>query len=208
MYTWGVAHDIPLADRRDPEATSTSLLDRLRARDTVAWDRLVDLYGPVIYGWSRQAGVPTDDAGDVVQEVFRSVLEHYDRFRRDRPGDSFRGWLFAITRNKIRDHYRRHCSRPCGEGGTSAQQRLLQVPEQRAEAASEAYCEPALSRRTLELVRAQFESRTWQAFWGLAIEGRPGAEVAQELRMSLAAVYQARYRVVERVRQEFGDLLR
>lgn len=148
-----------------------------------------------------------DDSGDLVQDVFRSLVEHLGGFRRDRPGDSFRGWLFAITRNKVRDHYRRHRGQASGEGGTAAQQRLLQVPEQPAEAATEAGCERALNRRALELVQGQFEARTWQAFWRLAIDGRPGAEVARELGMSLPAVYQAKYRVLERVRHEFGDLL-
>ena len=206
-----MANEIPPADHRprpDPGATSTSLLHQVRAGDAVAWGRLVELYGPVIYGWSRQAGMSADDAGDLVQDVFRELVEHFDGFRRDRPGDTFRGWLFAITRNKIRDHYRRHRSHAAGEGGTAAQERLLQVPQQPAEAPTEEGCESALERRALELVRGQFEARTWQAFWRLAIDGLPGAEVAKELGMSLPAVYQAKYRVLERVRQEFGDLLR
>jgi RNA polymerase sigma-70 factor, ECF subfamily len=206
-----VAREIPSAEHRprpDPGATSTGLLNQVRAGDAVAWGRLVELYGPVIYGWSRQAGMSADDAGDLVQDVFRELVEHFGGFRRDRPGDTFRGWLFAITRNKIRDYYRRHRSQAAAEGGTAAQERLRQVPQQPAEGPAEAGCESALELRALELVRGQFEARTWQAFWRLAIDGRPGAEVAEELGMSLPAVYQAKYRVLERVRQDFGDLLR
>ena len=62
-------------------------------------------------------------------EVFRSVAEHLVEFRRDRPGDSFRGWLRTITRNKVRDHFRRRAGEPRAAGGTDAQLRLCDVPD-------------------------------------------------------------------------------
>jgi DNA-directed RNA polymerase specialized sigma24 family protein len=47
------------------------------------------------------------DAADVSQDVFAAVARHIADFRRERPGDSFRGWLWTITRNKVRYHWRR-----------------------------------------------------------------------------------------------------
>jgi RNA polymerase sigma-70 factor (ECF subfamily) len=60
----------------------------------------------------------------------------------------------------------------------------------------------------LELLRAEFESRTWEAFRRVAIEGQPSARVAIELGMSVEAVYQAKSRVLRRLRQEFDGLLK
>ena len=101
-----------------PGSTSTSLLDRVKAGEAEAWERLADLYGPLVYGWCRQSGLQAEDAADVGQEVFGAVLARVERFRRDRPGDSFRGWLWTITRNKIRDHFRRRSGKAQAQGGT------------------------------------------------------------------------------------------
>ena len=62
--------------------------------------------------------------------------------------------------------------------------------------------EKILSQRAVELVRAEFEQRTWEAWWKTAVEGRPAADVAAEMGMSLAAVYKAKSRVLLRLRQE------
>ena len=60
--------------RETPTATSTSLLQRMQCGDVEAWQRLVDLYAPLIYYWCHQSGLRDEDAGDVVQEVFKSVV--------------------------------------------------------------------------------------------------------------------------------------
>src|SRR4051812_43084854 len=70
-------------------ATSLSLLERVRGNQAGAWERLVDLYAPLVYHWCRRAGLSADDAADVFQEVFRAVTAHIAEFRRDRAGDTF-----------------------------------------------------------------------------------------------------------------------
>ncbi len=192
------------------DSTSTSLLERVKAQDADAWRRLVELYGPAVYLWSRQSGLQAEDAGDVVQEVFSSVAARIDTFRRRRPGDSFRGWLWTITRNKVRDHFRRLAGRVQAPGGTKAQERLAQIPDQPPESstgAAHADGAAGLERRALELARAGVEDRTWQAFWRVTVDGRAVADVADELGMTAPAVYKAKYRVLRQIRQELGDLL-
>lgn len=110
-------------------STSASLLDRVRQLDPEAWDRLSRFYSPVVYRWCRHAGVQDNDAADVSQEVFRAVANGIGGFRREKPGDSFRGWLWTITRNKIRDHFRRLADRPGGVGGSAANRRMLEIPD-------------------------------------------------------------------------------
>jgi RNA polymerase sigma-70 factor (ECF subfamily) len=63
----------------------------------------------------------------------------------------------------------------------------------------------ALLRRGLELIRGEFEPRTWQAFWLTAVEGRSPKDVAHELGMSDGAVRVAKSRVLHRLRTELGD---
>jgi RNA polymerase sigma-70 factor (ECF subfamily) len=186
-------------------STSSSLLERLKVQDPQAWERFVDLYGPLIYNWSRQTGLQPDDAADVMQDVFRSVTVSVTAFRHDGPSATFRGWLWTITRNKIRNLARQRAGRPDATGGTDAYLRLQELPEELDEPSTMNRPGPSLAQRGLELVKAEFESRTWQAFWQVTVEDRRPAEVAASLGMSVGAVYMAKSRVLRRLRDELAD---
>lgn len=188
-------------------STSATLIARVREREPEAWSRLTQLYTPLVYGWCRKRGLKENDAADVVQEVFRAVLVHSDRFHRDQPGDSFRGWLWTITRNKLHDHFRRNAAQPPAAGGTSARQQLENVPESlglEEEEGSSSRLEPGLAQRALAILQSEFEEPTWKAFWRLAVEGHAAADIAADLGMTKGAVRQAKYRVLRRLRQEFA----
>jgi RNA polymerase sigma-70 factor (ECF subfamily) len=218
----------------EPSSISSTLLDQIRARRPDAWQRLVDLYGPVVYRWCRQMGVGRVDAADVVQEVFAAVAGGAGRFRRETPEQSFGAWLRTVTRSKVCDHFRRRRGLLDAEGGTDAQQRLLNLPEK--EKGTGTFCRNGPSgashkrclspfpsaddsrslsasltpdsrfvQRALEVVRAEFEPRTWDAFWRVAIDGQSPAETAEAMRLSLSAVYQAKSRALRRLRRELRD---
>lgn len=191
-------------------STSRSLLERVKRAEPEAWDRLVTLYAPLVFHWCRSWGLREQDAADIFQEVFQSVAVHIGGFRKERAGDTFRGWLRTITRNKIHDHFRRRGREPEGVGGSEAQAQLAELPAPEASESSsltEENVERGLVARALELVRPEFAERTWQAFWRTAIEGRSAPEVAAELSMSAGAVRVAKSRVLQRLREELGDLI-
>jgi RNA polymerase sigma-70 factor (ECF subfamily) len=189
-------------------STPLSLLERARARDEDAWNRLVALYRPLVLFWCARGGVPASDTEDVAQEVFASVARDLGSFRRDRPGDTFRGWLRAVTRNQVLLYVRRNQGRAVAEGGSEAWARLQAVPDVLSgpEEGEDAHL-GRLYQQALEQVRCEFEENTWQAFWLTAIEGRTPAALAEELGMSAAAIRQAKHRVLHRVKKELGDLL-
>jgi RNA polymerase sigma-70 factor (ECF subfamily) len=193
-----------------PSSVSSTLLDQLRARRPEAWQRLVGLYGPVIYRWCRQSSLTAEDAADVVQDVLSAVMVHLPGFRRDRPQDSFSGWLATITRNKVREHYRRRSGKALARGGSTAQRQLAEMPEppEPAEESIQPDAESAacLSRQVLETIRAEFEVRTWDAFWRVSVGGQSPASVAADLGISVAAVYKAKSRVLGRFRQALSEL--
>src|SRR5206468_11834763 len=121
---------------------------------------------------------------DVFQDVFQAVVASVGRFRKERAGDTFRGWLRRITQNKVRDHFRRRGREAQGTGGSSAQERLGQLPVPlRAEddLAPEGEGERALFARALDLIRGEFEERTWSAFWRTAVEGQTRRDVGADL---------------------------
>ena len=191
-------------------STSSSLLLRLKRHDPQAWERLVELYGPLVFSWGKRSGLTSADAADVLQDVFVSVYRGLERFQRVQPGDSFRGWLWTITRNQIRDHLRRELARATAAGGTDAYLRLGSLPAHVETSSANEMAPDAttrLLRRALELVRQQFEPHTFQAFWRVVVEGHSTAEVAEDLGISPNSVRQAKSRVARRLRMELGDLL-
>lgn len=191
------------------DRTSLTLLERLRAMDRQGWRELVILYGPLVAAWCRRSGLGEEDAADVVQEVFAAVAGKIGGFRRDKPGDTFRGWLRVIARNEILMHRRRLATRPpAGIGGSTAQLRLQEFPEPWADEAQvdSSGEQSQFFHRGLELIRSEFEPATWQAFWQVTVEDRPSETVAQQLGMSRGAVRQAKYKVLKRLRAFLGDL--
>jgi RNA polymerase sigma-70 factor, ECF subfamily len=190
-------------------ATSRSLLERVKADDESAWETLVTLYGPLVYRWIRRWDLPEHEAADVFQDVFGALAKHIAGFRKENAGDTFRGWLRRITDNKVRDHFRTLGRQPGGEGGTEAQLRLASLPEQvsrEGDSSGSEHEQAGLLRAAVELIRGEFETPTWQAFWLTAVEAKSPVEVAGELGMSAGAVRVAKSRVLKRLREELGGL--
>src|SRR5436190_5538008 len=111
----------------DALPTSRSLLNLARERDDAAWGRLIELYTPLVYFWCRRTSLPEQDIPDVVQEVFRAVVTGLPSFRKQREGDTFRGWLRTITRSKLSDAFRRRGRTPQAPGGSAMQRRAEEV---------------------------------------------------------------------------------
>jgi RNA polymerase sigma-70 factor (ECF subfamily) len=189
--------------------TSLSLLDRVRAKEQAAWERLVGLYAPLVDRWCRRYRLQDADMADVRQQVFLAVARRIEEFRREQASGSFRRWLHTITRHKVCDHWRTEASK-AAPGGSDAYEQLLQLsiaePDEPA-ADSEAEEQSILYRRALQMIGTDFEELTRKAFLMVVIEERLPAEVARELGISTNAVYLAKARVLARLRDEFAGLI-
>jgi len=197
--------------KRSVTSTSRTLLARLRSNDSDAWDRLIALYTPLMFFWCRKLNLPEQDIPDVVQDVFRAVTINIDRFRKDDESDTFRGWLRVITRSKAADYYRKRAKGQNAAGGTVALRMLSEIPDGEDDANVEEEGEPAafnsLYLRALELIRTDFQERTWKAFWRVVVDGNSPKEVAEELGMQPGTVRVAKSRVLARLRSELGEIL-
>jgi RNA polymerase sigma-70 factor (ECF subfamily) len=191
------------------QTTSPTLLERVRASDQTAWKRLVYLYGPLVRYWCGRAGLTGADADDVSQEVFQAVAVGLAGFRHERPADTFRGWLRGITRHKLLDFARGRARRPAAAGGTTAHQQMEQVadPATAVDGGDPMEQTTGLYHRAMELVRGEFEPRTWQAFWRAAVDGHPVDMIAADLGITPAGVRKAKSRVLRRLKEEIGDLI-
>ena len=188
-------------------ATSPSLLFRAAEGDDLAWQRMVQIYGPLVYTWLRRAGVQSSDAADVVQETFLTLATKLTQFDGTIPGATFRGWLWTVAKNKMLDRLRRE---QANYAGGTANLEVLQQLEARIPTIEDPTHEPAdraaVVSRALEIMRTHFEPTTWQAFWRTAVDGETPTSVAEELGVSRWAVYKSKARVLERLRRELGGL--
>lgn len=189
-------------------STSASLIERVRDRDNQAWQRLADLYSPLVYSWTRRGGLSNGDAMDVVQNVFRAVFQGIENFQRDGGDSSFRAWLWSITRNQVRLFFRQQRG-PRAVGGDEATAVLQDAAvwfDQPDEPKS-AENRRQIAHRALELVRGDFNANTWEAFCRTTLQQQSAAEAASALGLTENAVRQAKFRVLQRLRQELdGDL--
>ena len=188
----------------DAPVTRPSLLVRLRdARDDRAWSQFVDVYAPLIYGFARQRGLQDADAADLTQDVLRAVSGGIRKLDYDPRRGSFRGWLFTVARNKLRNFLAAGQRPERGSGDSDAHQRLQELPA--PEEDQTAWWDQEYERRVFAWaaaqVRAACQESTWQAFRQTALEGKSGPEVARALGMSVAAVYLAKGRVMARLKE-------
>ena len=193
----------------DSPATRASLLVRLRdPRDGRAWSEFVDLYAPLIYRFGCKQGLQDADAADLSQETLRAVAGAIGRLDYDPGRGSFRGWLFTIVRNRLRDFLDNRGRQDQGSGDTAMLDWLEQQPGRQdpwAEQWDREY-DRQLLLTAARRIRGQFQDGTWQAFWRTTVDGQSGKEVAEALGMSVAAVYLAKSRVMARLKEAIRQL--
>jgi RNA polymerase sigma-70 factor (ECF subfamily) len=190
--------------------TSVSLLERLRQQpDPGSWQRLLDLYTPLIRGWLRRHGLQLADADDIVQEVLGVVVRELPGFQHDRRPGAFRCWLRTITVNRLHTYWRSRRSRPLGSGDSDVQEQLEQLedPASRLSHLWDKEHDQHVLARLQELIEPEFTAITWRAFQRVTLDGCRAAEVAAELGISVNAVLLAKSRVLNRLRQEARGLI-
>ena len=190
--------------------TSATLLERLRDRaDAEAWQRLVDLYSPLLSCWLRRHGLQDADVDDLVQEVLVTVARESPQFQHSgRPG-AFRSWLRTILANRLREFWRGKKLRPLATGDSDFVEVLdqLQDPDSGLSHLWDVEHDQHVARRMLERIEPQFTASTWKAFRRVVLEGARPETVAAELGLTVNAVFIAKSRVLQRLRQEARDLL-
>lgn len=187
--------------------TSPTLLALAAGGDSQAWTRLTSLYGPLVFYWVQKQGLSHADSADVMQEVFASLARNLKRFRQ-REGSSFRAWLWVMTRNHLVNYFRRRSKIVPAVGGTDAWQKLAAHAESLPDDPSEfTEAEPlnALHHRGLEMVKAEFEKRSWAIFQRVVMDEVSTTEVAAEFQITANAVRQTKSRILRRLRQVLGE---
>jgi RNA polymerase sigma-70 factor (ECF subfamily) len=188
--------------------TRQSLLLRAQTGETNAWKDLTDLYRPLILGWLHRQGVPARDREDLGQEVLLSVVKHLPAFQHSGHRGAFRSWLRTIVCSRTADYWRGvDAATPAGGSGATAALQEIADPDSALNRQWDEEHDRYVLHCLLDLVEEEFEPDTVRAFRRLALDGVSGAEAAEELGLSVAAVYVAKSRVLARLRQEAEGLI-
>jgi RNA polymerase sigma-70 factor (ECF subfamily) len=189
--------------------TSVSLLERLCLQpDESSWKRFVDLYTPLIRGWLRHYSVKEEDAEDLAQEVMAVVVRDLTHFQHNHQRGAFRSWLRTVTVNQLRTLWRTRQGPDVATGNSEMARMLdkLADPNSSLSMLWDQQHDRHVVDRLMALIQPQFEPTTWQAFRRVAIDGVKAATVAKELGISVNAVFLAKSRVINRLRQELRGL--
>ena len=199
----------------DLSVTSTDLLRQAKANSQTAWQQLVTRYSRRIYRWCRRSGLQPTDAADVTQEVLHAVARKLGDFHRDRPGDTFRGWLRRITNNKVNDHYRKQNKTADKASGGVNQVEFLATPQEQlgtwntSLVASDVSIVSSFKNQRIQTVikrvRSNISERDWKLFWRIAVDGQPAADAAKELGITANAARLVKMRVLKRLKNGLAD---
>jgi RNA polymerase sigma factor (sigma-70 family) len=180
-------------------ATRASIFLKLKAGATVdrelGWNEFAEKYSRIIAGFARNAGLPSQEADDVLQDVLLGFFRVSNRFEYDPKKGRFRGYLKRVTLNAIRARHRK--KRP-----TTGFDDTVDPPvESDLDAAWDRQWTEQLLQRAMGEARNEVEERTWQAFELYGVRGVPAEEVAKETKMTPAAIRHAKMRITRRVRE-------
>ena len=193
----------------DIPSTSTELLKRIVNGEQEAWERFVAIYSALIYARCRRLGVRPCDSADIVQDVLERVYKSIGTFRRDQPNQGLRRWLKTIARNVIVDYFNERPPERTGLSNELLAGLLDDMTPMDSESLSALPSEPRMIRAMrplLEMIKQDYEHRTWMAFWRTAVEKESTSQVAADLNLSHGTIRQARYKILQRLRAELKGL--
>ena len=183
--------------------TRESLLLRLKDPcDREAWDQFADLYRPVVYRLARRRGLQDADAQDLSQQVLMAVASAIPRWQRSNEQTRFRHWLRRVAKNATLNALSRR-TRDVGGGGSDFHHLLRETAErdQATEEAIDWEHRREIYRRAVERIRAEVSDSTWQIFARSTIDGESIRSVSESLGKSIGAIYVARCRTMNRLRE-------
>jgi RNA polymerase sigma-70 factor, ECF subfamily len=186
-----------------PETNESLILRVKDPADAASWSDFLSIYRPVVVRMACGRGLQHADSDDLAQQVFLSVAKAIEAWEPDSLQPPFRVWLSRITRNAIVNALTRR--KPDVPGGSSSVQEMLwQLPDRSDETAQQLMEESRSEamRWATQEIRCEFTEVTWDMFWLTSIEGETVAEVARRQNKTPGAVYMARFKVMQRLKEK------
>lgn len=181
--------------------TSTILEGLRRFDDRDSWVRLDARFRRPIVRFARSLGLSTSDAEDAAQETLLAFARAYREGGYDRSRGRLSRWLFGIAFRQALDH-RRRSAKAHGCVGTNGETSVREpIDEGSASHIWDTEWEESLLEQCLAQVRLEVEPQTMQAFETLVRLKLTPAQAAATLGMPVKSIYNAKHRVLGRVRE-------
>jgi RNA polymerase sigma-70 factor, ECF subfamily len=179
--------------------TTTTILHDLRdQQNDRVWNRFVRHFRSPIEGFVRRIGVQPGDLEDVTQNTLLAFAEAYRKGKYERGRGRLREWLFGIAYRQAlmqRRHNARH------------EEREVMIEEERAaEEVWEELWDRYLLEKSITQARSEFTGITYQAFHLVVLEDLAPPDAAARLGVPVKQVYNAKHRVLSRVRALLTEL--
>jgi RNA polymerase sigma factor (sigma-70 family) len=190
------------------EADSTRLTFLLRLRDRadeLSWPEFHERYGQLLYRYARARGAAHADAEDVVQEVELYLFKTIDKFEYDARKGRFRSYLRSAVVHALGRRANRQARQPAMLDPQTFDY-VASEQEASADARWEREWQLHRLRWALNSIAQEFEPATLKAFELHVLAGQPVEAAASETGLSKASVYQARCRVLKRLRARLSEL--
>jgi RNA polymerase sigma-70 factor (ECF subfamily) len=175
------------------DAEMIQLIQGAQRWESLAVDRLYDLYADKVFRYIWYRVGQRETAEDLTMDVFLRLLEHIPGFHlnRERPVASFSAWIFRIASNRVVDHYRRRGkgempvdARGEAEASASPSERALAAVESDETAAELRVAIASLTEEQRQVILCKF------------VEEMSNADVARFLGKSEGAVKSLQHRAL------------
>ncbi|MCA9192116.1 MAG: sigma-70 family RNA polymerase sigma factor [Planctomycetales bacterium] len=193
---------------KDWPETSESLILRVKdPADGAAWSAFLAIYRPVVFRLARSRGLQDADADDLAQKVFASISRAVEGWEPAEGMPPFRAWLYRIARNEIVKAITRR-KPDLATGASEVREQLNSIPQPEVDATCELIIESRLEafRWAADEIRPEFTAATWSMFWESTVEQTSVKEVAKVHERTTGAVYIARYRVMQRLKEKLEEV--
>lgn len=197
-----VSHDASIMSL----STDIPLLSRLCCRKGTEsdWKQFYENYQDIIKQWCLQSGVRASDLDDVFHDILIKLvcnLPGYDKSK----GTLFRSWLKTVVKNGLIDRLRFAANHPLPKMldgswiGSLASEDVTPEFEQLVDQLTE---KSSSAARILNAVRERVSEQTWDSFVRRELLGEDVSQIASNLEIKKASVYQSISRVRTLIRRE------
>lgn len=181
--------------------TTTELLAGLhQSGNRAAWDEFDRRYRPILLAFLRRMGLTEADAADVAQETLLCFVRDYRQNKYDRASGRLRSWLIGIARCRLADS-----RRSAGRHGPMRGESVISIVPDDANADAiwdEEQRRVIFAQAITELKeQTRFNERTIEAFERVVLRLEPVEVVSAQLGLSAQEIYNAKNRVVDRLRE-------
>ncbi len=181
--------------------TSTILASLRDFNNQAAWDRFVGRFRIPITRFAQSVGLTEIDSDDVAQETLVAFVEQYRRGDFDRERGRLSQWIFGIAYRKALHERRNKLRRPAELGSAAGHEPDRVDDSDRLSAIWDREWEENVLAQCLDQVQREVKPQTFRAFELVVREALPAARVAEMLGVEIKLVYNAKHRILQRVRE-------